>query len=381
METGTTAVQVRPVEDARAHRAFCELPYQLYRGDPHWVPPLRSGESHRWSTRHPSLRSRWVRRFVALRNGRVVGRIAASTDAAFAARWQEGAGFFGFFECAQDAEASRSLFRAAEMALRGQGVERILGPVNLSTNDEVGLLVEGFAERPTVLTSHNPPYYQSLVEEAGYASRLDYHAYRCDPQHRHSAAIDRLLRMRTRPGSSNDEIVVRPTDPRRWESENRILLDLYNRSFADVWGFVPMSWDEYMERAREFRPFYRPELAVIAECKGRPVGFAVALPDINVALANVDGRLWPFGWLRLARSVPRIRSLRLVLLGVLPEYAGRGVAARIAFELASAARRLGMLDSELSLVQATNRRIQHVIRAFGGIPTKTYRLYEKHLQP
>lgn len=373
-------LRVECVEDAKAHRAFVELPYHLYRGDPGWVPPLRPMESRRWSPRHnSSLHGRWVHRFLVRRNGRVAGRIAATLDPAFAARWQPGAGFFGFYECRQDPEASRELFAVAEDALRKRGATWVLGPVNLCTHDEVGLLIDGFSRPPTLLTSYNPPYYASQVDSAGYVPRLDYHAYHCDPRHRHGPVIDRLLRMAGRRGGDREPVEVRSIDPRRWEDELRTIFDLYNRSFADLWGFVPIGWDEFAERARDFRPFYRRELSLVAECGGRPVGFALGLPDINVALAGLGGRLWPLGWLHLARRVPRVRSLRLMLLGVLHEFVGQGVAARLAFEMACAARRLGMRDSELSLVQATNRRIQTVIAAFGGVRVKTYRLYARRL--
>jgi GNAT superfamily N-acetyltransferase len=373
-------VHVEPVGNAKAQRDFAEFPYHLYREDPTWVPPLRSTERRRWLPQHnASLHNRWNCRFLVRRDGRVAGRIAAAIDPVFAERWQVRSGFFGFYECRPDPEASRVLFEAAESVLRERGVEWVFGPVNLSTHDEVGLLVDGFSRPPTLLTTYNPPYYESQVESAGYLPHLDYHAYHCDPKHAHDPGIDRLVRMAGRTGGDRASVTVRASDPLRWETDLRIMFDLYNRSFEDLWGFVPISWDEFMERARDFRPFYRPELSLVAECEGRPIGFAIGLPDINVALAGLGGRLWPLGFLRLARRVPRIRSLRLMLLGVLPDFAGRGVAARLAFEMASAARRLGMHESELSLVQATNRKIQHVIGAFGGVPVKTYRLYAKPL--
>jgi hypothetical protein len=178
----TGGVHVESVDNANAERAFAEFPYQLYRGDPVWVAPLRTSEKQRWSPEHnASLHDRWTSRFLARRDGRVVGRIAASIDPLFAERWQPGAGFFGFYECEPDLAASRALFDAAEDALRERGVKHVLGPVNLSTHDEVGLLIDGFSQPPTLLTSYNPAYYESHVEAMHYLAHLDYHAYRCDP--------------------------------------------------------------------------------------------------------------------------------------------------------------------------------------------------------
>ena len=154
---------------------------------------------------------------------------------------------------------------------------------------------------------------------------------------------------------------------------------MYNASFADLWGFVPLTWAEYRERAGDFRAFYRPELVLFAERGGRAVGFGLSLPDINELLAPLGGRLWPFGWLQLARGIHRIRSARFILLGVLPEHRARGVAVVIAAEMADAAHRLGIDRAELSLVQADNRKIQAVIAACGGARIKTYRLYERRL--
>jgi GNAT superfamily N-acetyltransferase len=193
-----------------------------------------------------------------------------------------------------------------------------------------------------------------------------------------SPAAQRMIQRLTG-GLSAASVRVRHSDPKHWIEEGRALLDTYNASFADVWGFVPLGWDEYLSRANEFRRFYRPELAAFAEVAGRTVGFALALPDINEALAIARGRLWPFNWLRLARAIPRIRSGRFILLGVLPEFAGRGIGPLLAFEVAEQGRQLGFRFGELSLVQTSNEPVRHVIRAFGGRPFKTYRLFHKTL--
>jgi GNAT superfamily N-acetyltransferase len=225
-----------------------------------------------------------------------------------------------------------------------------------------------------VLSPYNPPYYPRLVEAAGYAARLDYYAYGWTPDTGLAPVVARLRGIAARDG-----VTVRPANPRRWDAETRLLFDLYNASFADLWGFVPLTWDEYQGRTGEFRPFYRPELVLFAERDGRAVGFGLSLPDINELLAPLGGRLWPFGWLHLARGIRRIRSARFILLGVLPEHRARGVAVVIAAEMADAVRRLGIEQGELSLVQADNKKIQAVIAACGGPRTKTYRLYERRL--
>jgi GNAT superfamily N-acetyltransferase len=358
---------------------FCDLPYRLYRSDPRWVAPLWSEERRRWSPRHnPSLRRRWCRRFVARRGAAVLGRVAAVIDEEFAHRWSPGAGFFGFFECGDDGEAARALLSAAETALRDAGRSRVLGPVNLTTHDEVGLLVAGHDSPPMLLSPYNPPQYERFVRDAGFTALNDYHAYDWSADRPHAPSVDRLLHRLSAPGSG---LVLRPSCPSRWDEETRVLFELYNVSFADTWGFVPLAWDEFAQRAATFRPFYRPELVVFAELHGRPVGFALVLPDVNEALAPLGGRLWPFGWLRLLLGLRRVHSARFLLLGVRPEATGAGVAPLLAHRAAEAARRLGIRRAELSLVHGDNRRVRHVIEAFGGKVVKTFRLYEKVIEP
>ena len=366
------SVSISRVRSVAEHRAFCELPYVLYRDDPLWVPPLRRQERRRWSTRYnASLKSRWVERFIAWRGSDVVGRVAAIRDDAFATRWEPHSGFFGFFESIDDPAVARALLGCAESALHGHGTRRVFGPVNLTTNDEVGLLVKGFSSRPMLLSPYNPPWYEALLSGAGYVPRIDYHSFGWDVD-RPIPDLHRVAR-----GPTQGGVHVRRSNPKHWAKESRALLDVYNASFVDVWGFVPLSWEEYEPRAKEFRRFYRPELVSFAEVNGRVVGFALALPDINEALITAEGRLWPFGWLRLARAVSRIRSARFILLGVHPEFAGLGIAPLLSYELVTAAREIGLKRVELSLVQEANERVQRIIVAFGGRQLKKYRLFEK----
>jgi GNAT superfamily N-acetyltransferase len=376
------AVLVESADSGRAHRTFVSLPYALYRDDPQWVPPLRMDERQRWSVRHnASLRTRWVRRFVASRGGQVTGRIAVIVDPAFAARWAPGTALFGFFECADDPESAAALLAAAEAAARSQGMHRLLGPVNLTPHDETGILLEGFDSPPTIQSPYNPPYYRRLLEAAGYRVTHQYHAYTATPTDEPAPAIRRLVQAAARGVGVARGVRVRPMDMGRWVEEARILHRLYNGAFANVWGFVPAGWDEFFQRATKFKPFAVPELIRIAELDGEPVGFGLTLPDVNEALLGVNGRLLPFGWLRLLRTVPRIRTVRFFILAVLPEYRGRGIAPLIAYETQQAARRLGITRLDLSLVQSTNTPVQHVIDGFASPVAKSFGLFARTFAP
>jgi GNAT superfamily N-acetyltransferase len=370
-----TPLRVTAVRTSADHRAFWTLPYDLYRRTPGWPAPLRRDERRRWDPRHnPSLAGRPVWRFVAWRGRMAVGRIAAVFDPEFARRWSPATGLFGFFECGDDSDVSAALFGAAEAALRAEGLARAIGPVNLTFHDEMGLLVGGFDISPSFLTPFHPPYYQSLLEREGYRPLVDQHAYRWTHESPPHPAVGRAVRRVMNAGT-----VVRAMRHQRWESELRLLHALYNESFDGVWGFVPIGWEDFRLRAEGFKRFYRPELVRIAEVDGRPVGFVLALPDLNPLLATVRGRLFPIGAAYLALRVPRLREARCMLLAVAPGWTGRGIALALVTELAAAAGRLGLTGGELALVHADNRAARHVIEVMGGAPVRTYRLYQKDL--
>ncbi|MDH4044079.1 MAG: GNAT family N-acetyltransferase [Gemmatimonadota bacterium] len=379
---GTTRgpVRVRAADHGLGHRQFVRLPYALYRRDPLWIPPLRLEEWHRWSRRHnASLGTRWVRRFVAMRDGQVTGRIATIVDPAFAQCWEAHTALFGFFECANDVESATALLTAAEAAAGSRGMRRLLGPVNLTPHDETGILMEGFDSPATIQSPYNPPYYRRLLESAGYRVARQYYAYSATPDDPPTPAIRRLVRSAARGTGLAAGVTIRSVDLGRWVDEARTLWRMYNAAFAHVWGFVPITWEEFYQRARRLKAFAEPELIRIAEFAGEPVGFGLTLPDLNEALRSIDGRLLPFGWWRLRQAVPRIRTVRFLMLGVVPEHRGRGIGPLIAYETQQAARRLGMARLDLSLVQTTNALVQRVIDGFGSPVAKVYGLFARSL--
>lgn len=379
MSRGELSVEV--VEGKGPHEAFVRLPWRIYRNDPNWVAPFLREERRRWNEdQNPSLRGRWHRRFLALREGRVVGRIAAIVDREFQARWEPRAGFFGFLECEDDAEAARALLDAAGGVLHERGADLALGPISLTMHDECGALVSGFETPPMVLAPYNPRYLPGLLEEAGCIPRMELTSYLWTPESPVSPAAERFLDgalSRGTDSAGSAGVRLRPVDLACFEEECRLLLELYNDSFRHLWGFVPMTWDEFHLRAKAFRPFLRAELILILEVAGAPQGFCLALPDINEALRPLRGRLWPFGWLRLMRSVRRLDSIRLILLGLRPSFPVRSHAVRLAAAVYAAARRIGLRRAELSVVQSGNARMHHLISAFGGRLHKTYRLYQR----
>jgi GNAT superfamily N-acetyltransferase len=374
----SAAVRVISADEGAAAQTFVDLPYRLYRDDPLWVPPLRRDERRRWVIRHnPSLAHRTVRRLVALQNGVAVGRIASIDDRTFARRWEPGAACFGFFESIHDPAVAQALFAAAESIARPWGANRLIGPINLTTHDETGILIEGFDSPPMVQSPYNPPWYADLLEEAGYRPHRDYRSFLWTPSAEPSEPVQRLVRAAATGRGIPGDVRIRPLEPAQWDRELRIFFDLYNDSFRDVWGFVPISWYEFRDRAGAYRSFLIPELALVAEVAGEPAGFSLTLPDVNTALPVANGRLWPFGWLRVSRAIRAIDQGRFVLLGVRPGRTGRGIGALLAYQTYQTLRRLGWKKLELSLVQVTNAQVRRVIEAFACPSAKTYRLYSR----
>lgn len=370
-------VQVSEVRTRRDERDFLRVPFELYAADGNWVPPLLREEKRQWRARHNSTligRPHW--RFLARAGERVVGRIVASLDPGFARRWRPASGFFGFFECVDDAAVAGALLEAAERRLANEGVATIVGPVNLSTQNEIGLLTDGFDRPPRILSPYNRPYYAELLCASGFRPLRTYHAYLwrpdCEPLESARRLAAAIRRRAARIG-----LVVRSPDVADWTGEARRLHSLYNQAFDRVFGFTPISWPEFEERASRFRSFLDPQLVVLVELHGALVGFGLVLPDINVVLKKMNGRWFPFGWLAALRSAARIDRARFVLLAVHPDQFGMGLGVLIASEMAQRGRDAGIRDAELSLVDTENADTVRVIRSSGCRRVRTFTLYSK----
>ena len=373
----TPALEIVAAESGRAHREFLALPYRLYRDDTRFVTPLRRERRDLFSKdRHPFFAHADAAFFVARRAGRAIGRIEAVVNHAYAARHDALTGFFGAYECENDRAASNALLDAAAAWLRARGRTSMRGPFTHSQNEEYALLVEGHDAPPVVQLAYNPPYYADLLEGYGLRRARDLHAWWADT----GGPIEpRLLRV-AEAMRKRGRIRIRPLRLDDYDAEVERAERLLNDVLAKTHGFVPVTSAELRFAAKQFRAVLRPELVLFAEVAGVPAGIVLAMPDLNQALAHVpDGRLFPFGWLRVARGLRRIDQLRLLALGVRPAYRRRGIEALLCLELRAAARRLGYRGGELSMVWEDNDAIHGTIVAMGGSRTKTYRIYEMNL--
>ncbi len=370
-------IEIVAAESGRAHRQFVALPYRLYRNDPRFVAPLRRERRDLFSkARHPFFAHAEAAFFLARRAGRVVGRIEAIVNHTHAALDDARTGFFGAYECEDDRAASDALLNAAAAWLRARGMTAMRGPFTHSQNDEYALLVDGFDAPPVVQLAYNPPYYAQLLEGHGLRRVRDLHAFWADA----NADVDpRLLRVAAAI-RRRGRIAVRALRLSDYDAEVDRALRLLNEVLARTRGFVPVTSAELRFAAAQFRALFRPELVLFAEVDGVPAGIVLAMPDFNQALRRVrDGRLFPFGWLRIARGLRAVDQLRLLALGVRPAYRRRGIELLLCLELREAARRLGYRGGELSMVWEDNHAIHPTIAAMGGRRTKTYRIYERSL--
>jgi GNAT superfamily N-acetyltransferase len=371
-------MNVDVVTSKKGLETFLRLPFRLYKDDPKWVPPLLSSERKMLDpARNPFYQHAEARHFLATSGARVVGRISAIVNRLHNDVQKDQTGFWGYFECENEPEAARALFDAAEGWLKEKGLARALGPVNPSINDPCGLLIDGFGWSPFVLMTYNPPFYPALVEARGYRKSMDLLAWILIHDALNRLKIDRVVEVVRKRSNA----VLRPVNLSRFNDEIKVIQEIYNDGWENNWGFVPMTNDEVRFMAEELKPVLLPWFASIAEVDGRPVGFAFALPDLNVPLKKCGGSLLPFGWRHfLKSSLAKIPTCRIVALGVRKEYHQAGLGTLFYRNFIDEGLARGYHSAELSWILETNDLMNRPIKAMGATHYKTYRLYEKNLE-
>jgi GNAT superfamily N-acetyltransferase len=379
------AVTVRPVVGRRELAAFVNLPFELYRRDPLWVPPLKASVRGLLDVeRHPFYdQGRGADRelFLAWDNGRPLGRVAAILNHAHNRFQDEQVAFFGFFECVNDQAVARSLLSAAEAWAAGQGATAVRGPANPSTNYEAGLLVEGFERPPVLMMTYNPPYYVELIEAAGYTGVKDLYAYWSEV---HGAHLERLHRLAVRTRSRHPQLQTRGANLKDFHGEVALVQEVYNSAWEENWGFVPMSDAEIEAMAQELKPLVQPELLRFAMYDGEPAGFLLAVPDWNPVLGDLEGSPWrhPLRTLRhQVRTRPeKLEGLRLITLGVKSKYRKRGFEGVLFAEGLQHALDLGFRWCEYSWILEDNELTKRTVRLMDAELYKVYRMYEKEVR-
>jgi GNAT superfamily N-acetyltransferase len=355
-----------------SRRAFLRMPWLIYKGDTNWVPPLLMQVKQTLDTRkNPFYRRAAIKLFIAEKDGRPAGRVAAVVNDAHNEFHGEQTGFFGFFECINDQHVADALLSAAKEWLAGRGMNNLRGPASPSTNHECALLVDGFDRPPMVMMPYNPPYYAQLLERFGLARAKDIYAYKLDAD----AFGPRLYRLADA-FARRSKLEVRPVNVKDFASEIEVIRHVYNNAWEKNWGFVPMNDEEFDHLARDMKQILEPSMALLGFVDGRPAGFSVSLPNINEVLKALNGRLLPFGFIKLLRGMKKIRSARNLLMGVIPEFRRLGLDVLMYARTVEAVKQLGYTWGEMSWILEGNIDMRKVLEKIGAQVYKTYRFYD-----
>lgn len=381
------SVTVRPVLTRADRRAFVDYQWAANLGDPHWVPPLKS-EVHGLidANKNPWFGHAEAAFFLAKRDGEAVGRISAQVDRLVLDMPQSqgggpGTGHWGMLEAA-DAEAAAALLARAEEWLRGRGMTRAMGPFSLSIWDEPGLLVKGHDHAPTVMMGHHQPAYEAWVEAAGYRGVKDLHTYELDIVRPQPPLVQRIVAS----GERSGRIRIRKVDKSRFDAEAALILGILNDAWGGNWGFVPLTDAEIAYAGKKLKPIVYEELIRVAELDGEPVAFMITLPDLNELTRDLDGNLFPLGWAKLLLRLrkPKVRTVRVPLMGVVQRLQASRVASQLAFMLiesirADAVAVFGASRGEIGWILEDNQGMQSIATATESRLNKVYRIYEKAL--
>ncbi len=381
----TTSVTVRPVTSKKDLEAFIRMPWVVYRGetpDPAWVPPLLQERREFLDRRkNPFFRHGEAELFVAFRDGKPVGRISAHINGEHDRVHGDGAGFFGFFEAIDDEAVAKALLERAEAWLRARGRASMRGPFSFTINDECGVLVEGHDIAPYPMMSHSPPYYARLLEAQGLTKAKDLFSWGYK-----TGELPKPIRQMADAAKKSPGVTVRTIDMKALERDVRIIMDIFNEAWAKNWGFVPLTDAEITKLAADLKLFVVPDLCLIAEIDGEPAAISFALPNIHEHIADLDGKLLPFGFAKLFWRVKRVpyKSARLVALGIRPKFRGTGIGGKglsvlLYAEMNDRGARLGLTHGELGWTLEDNDKINMGIKLMGGNVHRRHRIYEKAL--
>ena len=373
-------IEISEVSSRRDRDAFIRFQWRIYPNDPVWVPPLIiERKTFLDRHRHPFYEHGDAALFLARRNGEIVGRIMASDDPNYNLLHHANVGCFGLFECIDDRNVAGALFEAAAGWLRKKGRDEVMGPIDYSTNYVCGLLIDGFQFAPTILTAHNPPYYRELIESCGFTKAKDWYAWWFDDP---AKAVTHLRRLAER-FRRRWPVTIRPGNLKNIRDESRRLREIYNQAWEKNWGFVPFTKAEFEFMTKEMKPLLVPEFAWVAEIGNEPVGFTLCLPDINVALRHINGRLTrfglPIGLIKLLYYKRRTRKGRLIALGVVEKYRRSGIAEMLVLRVMEETMIKRGITGELSMTLEDNFMVNRFVEAIGAQRYKTYRIFKRTL--
>lgn len=366
---------VTPVKTKREMRRFIRFPWKIYRGNTAWVPPLISEQKAMFDRmKFPFFEHSEVEFFLAYRNRRVVGRIAAICNNNHLKIYHDETGFFGFFESIDDQSVADALFIAAEDWLKRHGLKRVRGPENYSQNEECGLLIDAFDKPPVMMMTYNPPYYPKLIEAAGFKKAIDMYAYAIEGADK----VPERLASAVAEIRKNADFTVRNIDLNKLDEEVELIKKVYNAAWSENWGAVPFTDSEVEHLKNALKQIVIPEMVFIAEIEGEPVGVSLTAPDINQALIHLNGRLFPIGIFKLLWYSRRINKARVIIMGVMKEHRHKGIDTLFYYETFHNGLKHGFNCGEMSWILENNAPMRRALeKIYGTKIDKTYRIFEK----
>jgi GNAT superfamily N-acetyltransferase len=373
-------ITVLPVTTKKQLATFIDFPHDLYAGDPNYVPELHIAQRDILTPgKHPFHEHSSLQCFLAIgENNKVKGRIAAILNNNHNAFNHTNDGFFGFFDCVDDEGVAKALFEKVDEWLKVIGVSTVIGPANPSTNETVGLLIDGFHEAPVAMMTYNKPYYIDLIEKNGYHKKIDLYAYDI----RTDNVSDRALKLQDALMKRLEQkhINIRPINVKDFKNEVKKVREIYNSAWDKNLGFVPMTESEFNYLAKDFKNILNPDFCLVAEHEEKMVGFALAVPDINQILIKIKrGRLLPFGILKLLFGLKKITYYRVIILGVIEEYRRMGIEACFYAKIIKKGMDMKLKGAEASWILESNEMMNKALQNINGKVYKTYRMYEKEL--
>ncbi len=370
-----SSVEIKTLSNSKSDRKkFIKFAWKIYEGDPNWVPPLLMDKLKILDkSKNPFFKRAEMELFMAYKNGEAVGRIAAIKNDAHNQYHTENIGFFGFFECINDQEVANKLFDTAREWIKNKGLTDMRGPANPSSNDEYGLLIEGFDDPPRLMMTYNPKYYLDLMENYGLKKVKDLYAYRIDNNKvRQENKIQRVAEI----SKKRYNVTVRPINMKDFKNELERVKYVYNKAWAPNWGFIPMTDEEIDLLAKDLKPIVEPSLVLFAEVGDETVGFSLVMPDYNELFIKMNGHLFPFGIFRLLTQKRKITWARILTLGIIPEYQKRGIDAILYDLIIENAHKIGIDKGEASWVLEDNLMMTRSAEMMRGELYKKYRIYQ-----
>jgi GNAT superfamily N-acetyltransferase len=371
-------IQIRKIRDRKNLREFIKMVWSLYEGNQHWVPPLISEvEAILTPGKYPFWENAERELFLAYRNDEIVGRIAAVISHKHNEVYGEKTGFFGFYESIDDQEVAHALYEAAEEWLSSKGMTHMRGPMNPNINEEIGFLVEGFDQDPFIMMPYTLTYYPDLVTKEGFRKIKDVYSYYAGTDAGMPGKVQRVADLIKK----RYNVRVRSIDMKNLDEETALIKEVHDEAWKDNWGAVPFTEAEFTHIVKQLKTIAIPELVPIVELDGKVVAMGVAVPDVNQVLRLANGRMFPFGFIKVLLNQNKVNRIRVLILGVLSAYRRYGFDSLLYYEIYQAVKKYGFVGGEFSWILDDNVEMTRIIEGWGGKRTKTYRLYQKPVKP